>query len=93
MRYHSDPDQGVLWDFQTAVVSLGASRRFSFREISFEGKKLERTPHTFVLMHGDVVEMFDDCQTRFQHTVRQAEEKNEEAARGSLVFKRSLRLI
>jgi alkylated DNA repair dioxygenase AlkB len=91
MRYHSDPDQGVLWDFQTAVVSLGASRRFSFRDIPSEGKYLEQTPHTFVLMHGDVVEMFGDCQTRFQHTVRQAEEKNEEAARGSLVFKRSLR--
>ena len=31
MRYHSDPDQGRLWDYATTVVSVGATRRFSFR--------------------------------------------------------------
>mmetsp|Transcript_28564 Transcript_28564/g.28904 ORF Transcript_28564/g.28904 Transcript_28564/m.28904 type:complete len:84 (-) Transcript_28564:745-996(-) len=30
MRYHIDPDQGTLWDRETAVVSIGATRRFSF---------------------------------------------------------------
>ncbi|KAI2496203.1 hypothetical protein MHU86_18298 [Fragilaria crotonensis] len=97
MRYHSDPDQGVLWDYETAVVSLGATRRFSFRHntASMEGassssSQQQQRPHTFVLMHGDVVEMFGDCQSKFQHTVRTADEKNEEAARASLVFKRTL---
>lgn len=92
MRYHSDPDQGVLWDYETAVVSLGATRRFSFRRnaVSTEQDSYQQRPHTFVLMHGDVVEMFGDCQSQFQHTVRTANEKNEDAARASLVFKRTL---
>ncbi len=98
MRYHSDPDQGVLWDYETAVVSVGATRRFSFRQntVSMEAassscsSQQQQRPHTFVLMHGDVVEMFGDCQSQFQHTVRTADEKYEEAARASLVFKRTL---
>lgn len=88
MRYHIDPDQGVLWDYETAVVSVGATRRFSFRKIPTGD--INSQPHTFVLMQGDVVEMFGDCQSLFQHTVRTADEKNEEAARASLVFKRTL---
>jgi len=32
MRYHSDPDQGDLWGFDTVVVSVGETRRFCFRE-------------------------------------------------------------
>ena len=88
MRYHIDPDQGVLWDYETAVVSVGATRRFSFRKIPTGDESFQ--PHTFVLMQGDVVEMFGDCQSLFQHTVRTADEKNEEAARASLVFKRTL---
>jgi alkylated DNA repair dioxygenase AlkB len=90
MRYHIDPDQGVLWDYETAVVSVGATRRFSFRNIPERENSLQQQPHTFVLMEGDVVDMFEDCQSRFQHTVRTADEKNEEAARASLVFKRTL---
>jgi alkylated DNA repair dioxygenase AlkB len=88
MRYHIDPDQGVLWDYETAVVSVGATRRFSLRKIPSVDEHWQ--PHTFVLMQGDVVEMFGDCQSLFQHTVRTADEKNEEAARASLVFKRTL---
>jgi alkylated DNA repair dioxygenase AlkB len=44
----------------------------------------------FVLFHGDVTEMFGDCQLRFQHTVKTAEGKNEMAPRASLVFKKTL---
>ena len=83
MRYHVDPDQGTLWDFSTAVVSVGATRKFAFRD--FMGTK----PHVFTLLQGDCTEMFDDCQTRFQHTVKTAETPNEEAARASLVFKKT----
>jgi alkylated DNA repair dioxygenase AlkB len=83
MRYHVDPDQGTLWDHATAVVSVGATRRFSFRDIA------SRETFNFVLMHGDVVEMFGDCQERFQHTVKKADNKKEKAARASLVFKQT----
>ena len=152
MRYHIDPDQGILWDYPTAVVSVGASRRIAFRPIppltsakttpslqdnemttitsvaTKKGKKTKRRsnnldqsilpasigsiddsrdknqrvgfsvastssrnlPHTFALMHGDVTEMFDNCQSTYQHAVKTAEDKNETAPRVSLVFKKTL---
>lgn len=87
MRYHIDPDQGDLWGYNTAVVSVGAARRFAFRETRHSWK---RQPHNFVVMDGDVVEMFGDCQLRFQHTVKTAEGKYESAPRCSMVFKQCL---
>lgn len=99
MRYHIDPDQGKLWDYSTAVVSVGAIRKFAFREMpksetssssSSSSSSPNNKPHVFTLMQGDCTEMFADCQMRFQHTVRTAETANEEAARASLVFKKTL---
>eukprot|EP00566_Odontella_aurita_P012162 CAMPEP_0113592110 /NCGR_PEP_ID=MMETSP0015_2-20120614/37654_1 /TAXON_ID=2838 /ORGANISM="Odontella" /LENGTH=483 /DNA_ID=CAMNT_0000498589 /DNA_START=104 /DNA_END=1555 /DNA_ORIENTATION=+ /assembly_acc=CAM_ASM_000160 len=103
MRYHIDPEQGDLWGYETAVVSVGAARRFAFREVADLGgggtkRKRQRKqppqpqpqPHNFVVMDGDVVEMFDDCQARFQHTVKTAEGKRETAPRCSMVFKQCL---
>jgi alkylated DNA repair dioxygenase AlkB len=92
MRYHIDPDQGELWDYETAVVSVGATRRVAFRSVatlgdsSFPGTP---PPHSFHVIHGDVMYMFDDCQERFQHTVKKAETKSDNAPRSSLVFKRT----
>ena len=95
MRYHIDPDQGTLWGYETVVVSVGATRRFAFRLIESDGdddvtKDLLSRPHIFVLMNGDVTEMFDDCQERFQHTVKPADKKQEKAPRVSLVFKKTI---
>ena len=128
MRYHIDPDQGALWGYETAVVSVGATRKFAFRDIpstqqpqstsppppppigernddpstkkntrkgrGTKKQQVQQTqvskPHSFVVMHGDVTEMFDDCQSRFQHTVKQAETKTETSERISLVFKKTL---
>jgi alkylated DNA repair dioxygenase AlkB len=87
MLYHIDPDQGTLWDYDTAVVSIGATRKFAFREIPKD--KRSSQPHNFVVMHGDVTYMFDDCQERFQHTVKNSDLKSEIAPRISLVFKRT----
>ncbi|KAL3945657.1 MAG: hypothetical protein SGBAC_000225 [Bacillariaceae sp.] len=91
MRYHIDPDQGTLWDFETAVVSVGCTRRFAFREMPSSDCSSNTKPHVFVLFQGDVTEMFADCQTRFQHTVKTAESKDENSPRASLVFKRTLK--
>ena len=88
MRYHIDPDQGTLWDYSTSVVSIGATRKFSFRELVPESSP-ESKPHVFTLFQGDCTEMFGDCQTRFQHMVRKAETSDESAARASLVFKKT----
>jgi alkylated DNA repair dioxygenase AlkB len=91
MRYHTDPDQGVLWDSATAVVSVGSTRKFAFRDIPNDTcQKIPSQPHNFVVMEGDVTEMLDDCQMRFQHTVKTADDKNEMTPRASLVFKRTL---
>jgi alkylated DNA repair dioxygenase AlkB len=100
MRYHIDPDQGTLWGYETAVVSIGATRRFAFRSTENDTTTDTQTPssesnsnckpHTFILMNGDVTEMFNDCQERFQHTVKTAENKEERAPRVSLVFKKTL---
>ena len=88
MRYHIDPDQGELWGYETAVVSVGAARRFAFRPIpGIEGGKV----HNFVVMDGDVTEMFGQCQQKYQHTVKTAEGRGETASRSSLVFKKTLR--
>jgi alkylated DNA repair dioxygenase AlkB len=89
MRYHNDPDQGTLWDYDTTVVSVGATRRFSFRVLPGSDSSAQAQPHTFVVMEGDVTHMFNDCQDRFQHTVKKADDKREVAARASLVFKRT----
>lgn len=96
MRYHIDPDQGSLWDYDTAVVSIGATRRFAFRRItrnSYERSKgqtkQQPQPHNYVIMHGDVTYMFGDCQKSFQHAVKNADNKNEATPRVSLVFKRT----
>jgi alkylated DNA repair dioxygenase AlkB len=93
MRYHNDPDQGILWDNDTAVVSIGATRRFAFRSTQPQNSSAQpsqKMPHNFVVMDGDVTYMFGNCQERFQHTVKNAESKNEAAPRISLVFKRTL---
>lgn len=82
MRYHRDPDQGTIWDYDTAVVSFGSPRPFSFRDCNKE-------IHNFVVFHGDVTHMFADCQERFEHTVKKADVS--ESPRISLVFKRSFR--
>lgn len=87
MRYHSDPDQGTLWDYDTAVVSIGATRRFAFRAAQ---KDDSSPPHNFIVMQGDVTHMFGDCQSRFQHAVKQSEQRGENSPRVSLVYKRSL---
>lgn len=89
MRYHIDPDQGELWGYETAVVSVGAARRFAFRPIP-EGVNNGKV-HNFIVMDGDVTEMFGLCQQKYQHTVKTAEGRGETASRSSLVYKKTLR--
>ena len=88
MRYHIDPDQGRLWGYDTAVVSLGATRKFAWRTIPTETVPTQHH-HSFYVLRGDVVHMFADCQERFQHSVKQADRKTESSPRASLVFKQT----
>jgi alkylated DNA repair dioxygenase AlkB len=94
MRYHADPDQGTLWDYETAVVSVGATRKVAFRPskpnaFPVSGAHTSNTPHAFHVLNGDLMFMFGDCQERFQHTVKKTGTKREESTRSSMVFKRT----
>ena len=50
-KYHSDPDHGRLWAYDTVVVSVGETRRFNLREIipTSTMKPSYHTPTTVVL--------------------------------------------
>ncbi|KAL1505048.1 hypothetical protein AB1Y20_008808 [Prymnesium parvum] len=85
MRYHSDPGQGEQWGYSTAVVSVGATRFFVFREAEAKERKC-----AFAVRHGDVVEMFANCQRRYQHTVKVEAAAGLAHRRMSLVYKRTL---
>jgi alkylated DNA repair dioxygenase AlkB len=45
MRFHCDPDQGTKWDYDTAVVSLGAAWRFAIRPIPWPCRYKEAIDH------------------------------------------------
>jgi alkylated DNA repair dioxygenase AlkB len=96
MRFHADPGQGADggWGYSTAVVSVGETRLFIFRRADDPSVRL-----TYAIRHGDVLHMYGDCQEVWQHSVvRERPGGNVEgdvsqpgdAARISLVFKRSL---
>lgn len=85
MRYHSDPDQGVLWTTDTAVVSVGDTRQFCLRRTDdFDAR------HVFYVTGGDVVVMRDHCQRDYQHCIRVENEADDAGPRFSLVYKKSL---
>jgi alkylated DNA repair dioxygenase AlkB len=85
MRFHSDP-QGEEWAEETAVVSVGATRRFAFRSRARPSDTSSRT--VFEVQNGDVVRMWGDCQARLQHALLPAEPgAATDTARLSLVFK------
>jgi len=89
-KFHSDPEHGSHWHLSTAVVSCGEPRRFAFRRIGAEDDDRDR--HVFHLFHGDVVEMFDQCQDVYQHGVLAPEDATNQGARVSLVLKNALLL-
>ena len=67
------------------MVSLGDTRLFVLRKAD------EKTVRcTFAVRDGDLVEMFGDCQERYQHSVKVERNIRDARARMSLVFKRTL---
>lgn len=80
MGYHSDPIDNK-WDNNFIVYSIGAERKFIFREKGNIDNKIE-----YLLNNGDLIYMYEDCQDRYEHSIR----KNKvEGERISLVFKKS----
>ncbi|GLC37428.1 hypothetical protein PLESTB_001587100 [Pleodorina starrii] len=85
MRYHVDPLYD-RWTPNSAVVSLGDTRTFIFREIDDHNTRWQ-----YRVRNGDVVLMYDDCQDRLQHCVRVEKRAEDAGPRMSLVFKERLR--
>ena len=83
MGYHSDPIEN--WDNNFIVISLGQTRKFIFRDKNEKNKKVE-----YIFKNGDLIYMFDNCQEKFEHSVRKVKEEGE---RFSLVFKKSKIMI
>lgn len=82
MGYHSDPIEDK-WDNKFIVVSFGDTRNFIFREIENKENKI-----SFEFKDGDLIYMFDDCQDRFEHSVRK--KKIDGGERISIVFKKRI---
>tara|TARA_B100001057_G_C22721103_1_gene899725 strand:+ start:277 stop:843 length:567 start_codon:yes stop_codon:yes gene_type:complete len=80
MGYHSDPID--KWDNNFIIISLGSTRKFIFREKENKENKFE-----YIFNNGDLIYMYDDCQERYEHSVRKGNIENDE--RISLVFKKS----
>ena len=81
MRYHSDP-QGKEWAADTAVVSIGAPRRFVFRAVGDHATRCG-----VIVRSGDIVHMGPGCQERFQHAILPEASAESALPRISLVFK------
>lgn len=79
------PLQYGEWSPNTSVVSIGATRRFVFRE-AFD----HAVRWSYRVASGDVVTMFGDCQERLQHAVAVERHAGDAGPRVSLVFKQRL---
>ena len=88
-KYHQDPDHGRLWATDSIIVSIGETRRFSFRPLG----TTDEESHWVRVQDGDCVSMFSHCNeptTGYEHCVMKSEGENNCAPRASIVFKRSI---
>ena len=79
MGYHSDPVNDK-WDSNFIIFSLGDDRKLIFREK--DNKEIKTEYH---LKDGDLLYMFDNCQEKYEHSLRK---KSDGEERISLVFKK-----
>lgn len=90
MGYHQDPlydpdcPERQIWADDTAVISVGDTRRFVLRTLD------QRTYHRHIVRSGDVMHMFGACQATYQHAVKLEKSRDAVGPRMSLVFKRHL---
>jgi len=89
MGFHSDPGVGEKWSDRTAVVSIGDTRVFAFRNANEPND--QRNRFEFHVRNCDVVVMFDDCQSRFQHAIKPEKHADNASPRISLVYKEKYR--
>jgi alkylated DNA repair dioxygenase AlkB len=85
--YHTDPFMGIGYATDSIIVSVGETRRFSFRPLG----STDAESHWIRTLDGDAIWMFANCQDDFEHCVMRAEGEGNDAPRASIVFKRSLK--
>lgn len=66
INWHSDSEPQLGKNPTIASVNFGASRVFKFKE----KVKGEKDKHDFLLEHGTVFIMKDDCQEKWLHSIR-----------------------
>jgi alkylated DNA repair dioxygenase AlkB len=90
MRYHQDPlynsEGKQIWADDAAVISVGSTRQFVLRDIDEKDRKY----HYFSVKNGDMMRMFNGCQSHYQHAVKVEKTKEAVGERCSLVFKKRL---
>ena len=85
--YHTDPGMGTMYATDSVIVSIGETRRFSFRPLG----TTDVEAHWIRVADGDCVFMFANCNDDYEHCVMAAEGEGNASPRASVVFKRSLR--
>jgi len=84
--YHTDPGMGVGFATDSIIVSIGETRRFSFRPLG----STDAESHWVRVHDGDAISMFANCNDDFEHCVMKAESDENDGPRASIVFKRCL---
>ncbi|KAA8492549.1 Uncharacterized protein FVE85_8056 [Porphyridium purpureum] len=98
MSYHQDPDMGTIWEHDTCVVSVGATRVFCARRVPSVALGVPETTETstepdryeFCVRDTDVLHMKHDCQRLFEHCIKKMKGKSFAGPRISLVFKKAI---
>lgn len=85
--YHTDPGMGTHYATDSIIVSIGETRRFSFRPLG----TTDEEAHWIRVADGDGIFMFANCNDDYEHCVMAAEGDENASPRASIVFKRSLR--
>lgn len=93
MGYHVDPlydpDNPTIqiWKDDTAVISVGATRKFAVRELK---NSPSRKYYYYQVENGDLMRMFNKCQETYQHAVKIEKREDSVGPRFSLVFKKHI---
>lgn len=66
INWHSDAEKQLGENPTIASVNFGASRIFKFKE----KVKGEKAKYDFLLEHGTVIVMKNECQTKYLHSIR-----------------------
>ena len=77
--YHTDPGMGTMYATDSVIVSIGETRRFSFRPLGTTDEEAD----WIRVADGDCVFMFANCNDDYEHCVMAAEGEGNASPRTS----------